>query len=47
VGIWKDLKEIQKTWKEDRVFSPVYSKTMRDESLVRWNNAIGKVTYQN
>jgi glycerol kinase len=39
-GIWTDLSEIKKSWKEDRVFSPGLSPEGRSQELARWNLAI-------
>ncbi len=46
-GLWKNLQEIEKTWKEDRIFNPVFTKEKRKQALISWNQAIKKVTYQN
>lgn len=42
-GIWTDLTDIEKTWKEDRVFEPTLSASEREESLTRWRTAVAKV----
>lgn len=45
VGLWKDLSEIRKTWKEDRTFEPTLSEKEREAILKRWQTAIGRATY--
>lgn len=42
-GIWVDLSDIEKTWKEDRSFLPVYSSQQRKEAMIRWQDAIARV----
>jgi glycerol kinase len=43
-GIWTDLQDIEKTWKEDRSFTPVFSEIEREAALKRWKTAIARVT---
>jgi glycerol kinase len=43
VGIWSDLKQIQKTWQEDREFMPNYNSQQRDEALKCWHKAVERV----
>jgi glycerol kinase len=43
-GIWTDLQDIEKTWKEDRSFTPVFSDIEREAALKRWKTAIARVT---
>jgi glycerol kinase len=43
-GIWTDLQDIEKTWKEDRSFTPVFSDVEREAALKRWKTAIARVT---
>ena len=43
VGLWKDLSEIKKTWKEQQRFKPNYSEKRREQEMRRWHNAIEKV----
>lgn len=40
VGIWKDLRSIQSSWKEDRSFSPEMPTTDREKALKRWEVAV-------
>jgi glycerol kinase len=44
-GIWTDLSDIEKTWKEDRVFSPQFDDAQRELRLKEWRTAIARVTY--
>jgi glycerol kinase len=39
-GLWNDLSEIEKTWKQDRVFEPQMSEAERTDSLSRWKMAV-------
>jgi glycerol kinase len=43
-GIWTDLQDIEKTWKEDCSFTPVFSELEREAALKRWKTAIARVT---
>jgi glycerol kinase len=43
-GIWTDLQDIEKSWKEDRSFSPSMSQLDRESALSRWKTAIARVT---
>ncbi|MFL5813109.1 MAG: glycerol kinase GlpK [Bdellovibrionia bacterium] len=43
-GIWTDLQDIEKTWKEDRSFTPAFSDIEREAALKRWKTAIARVT---
>lgn len=43
-GIWTDLQDIEKSWKEDRSFTPVFSEIERESALKRWKTAIARVT---
>ena len=45
-GIWKNLSDLAKTWKEDRTFKPNYNDTQRKESLKRWHQAVCRVNYE-
>lgn len=42
-GLWTDLGDLEKTWKEDRTFIPSMSEKDRETALIRWHNAVGKV----
>lgn len=44
-GLWTQLEDIEKTWKEDRIFEPQMNDSQRQEALNRWHMAIGRVTY--
>ncbi len=43
VGLWNDSAEIEKTWKEDRVFKPQFSEGQRQKALERWERAVHRV----
>jgi glycerol kinase len=43
-GIWTDLQDIEKSWKEDRSFTPVYTESQRKAALEGWKTAIARVT---
>lgn len=43
-GLWSDLTEVEKTWREDRTFQPIFSQNEREQALTRWNQAIARVT---
>jgi glycerol kinase len=43
-GLWSDLSEIEKTWKQDRDFDPSMTDQQRTEAMSRWSRAIGRVT---
>lgn len=40
VGLWKDVKEIQKIWKENRRFTPQLTEKTRRERFKKWHKAI-------
>jgi glycerol kinase len=44
-GLWTDLSDIEKTWKEDRSFEPQLNDFQRAEAMQRWNTAVGRVTW--
>lgn len=44
VGLWSDMQEIQKTWKQSRRFKPKMTGKQRDHALERWHEAVGRVT---
>jgi len=43
-GIWTDLSDIEKTWKQDRVFKPVFGDKERAQHMQRWKAAIARTT---
>jgi glycerol kinase len=45
-GIWTDLSDIEKTWKEDRTFQPQFSEQQRKEAMSRWQIAVARTTYR-
>lgn len=42
-GLWSDLVDIEKTWKEDRLFKPEMAPADRESAMARWNTAVGRV----
>lgn len=40
VGLWKDIKEIQKIWREDKKFQPKITEKNRKERFKKWHKAI-------
>lgn len=42
VGIWSDLSEIEKSWKEDRTFQPVLNEYERADTMKRWHMAVAR-----
>lgn len=42
-GIWKNLSEIQKTWKEERHFQPKMASNERHNRLKAWDQAVRRV----
>lgn len=44
-GIWTDLADIEKTWKEDCVFKPRYTSSQRKIALESWEMAIARAIY--
>ncbi|MGK5081988.1 glycerol kinase GlpK [Bdellovibrionota bacterium FG-1] len=42
-GIWTELTDIEKTWKEERVFDPKLDDKGRQETMARWYSAIKRV----
>src|SRR4029079_6601175 len=44
-GVGTDLSEIEKTWKEDRVFKPQISELERGALMKRWSSAVAKATH--
>lgn len=43
-GLWTDLQDIEKTWKEDRTFLPRLDEKGREQALTRWHTAIARAT---
>jgi glycerol kinase len=43
-GIWTDMDEVEKTWKEDRRFTATFSPKERESHLARWHSAIKRVS---
>jgi glycerol kinase len=43
-GLWTDLIDVEKTWKEDREFTPRMDSADRDAALARWHSAVARVT---
>lgn len=39
-GIWTDLTDIERTWKEDRSFKPEFSDEQRKHTMRRWHQAV-------
>lgn len=42
VGLWKDLKDVKKSWKEERRFTPKISKKEVQERVVIWRQTVVK-----
>ncbi len=42
VGIWKDLKNIKKSWKEERRFTPKMSKKEVEIKVAHWHRTVAK-----
>lgn len=45
-GLWTDLSDIEKTWKEDRSFIPSLNDQEREQTLLRWNLAVEKAKFR-
>ncbi len=45
-GLWTDLADIERTWKEDRAFTPQMNEEERKLSMARWHQAVGRVIYR-
>jgi glycerol kinase len=43
-SIWTDMEDVEKTWKEDRQFTPELDEKGREQALSRWHAAIKRVT---
>jgi glycerol kinase len=44
-GLWTDLSDIEKTWKEDRCFQPEFTDEKRERALNSWRLAVKRATY--
>ena len=42
VGVWKDLNDIRKSWKEERRFTPKISKKEVEEKVAIWRQTVAK-----
>ncbi|NDD91862.1 glycerol kinase, partial [bacterium] len=42
-GLWSDISEIEKTWKQDRIFKPTFDSEKRSETMHRWRCAVSRV----
>lgn len=45
IGLWKDLNEIEKTWKEERTFDSQMDESARKSEMRRWHAAISQATH--
>jgi glycerol kinase len=45
-GMWTDLSDIEKTWKEDRCFEPRFQEKERKAAMARWQLAVARTTYR-
>jgi glycerol kinase len=43
-GLWTDLSEVERTWKEDREFKPGMGDSEREKTLASWKLAISRCT---
>ena len=41
-GVFTDLEDVEKTWKEDRLFNPIYTDLDRIRSMERWTKAVAR-----
>jgi glycerol kinase len=44
VGVWKDKKDLEQIWKEDKKFIPKMDKRLRDEKYKLWQKAVYRST---
>ncbi len=44
-GIWTDLTDIEKTWKEDRIFTSQMNEKDRQGVLSKWHSAVARTIY--
>ncbi len=42
-GIWTDLSEVERTWKQDRIFKPEFDDPRRAKEMKRWADAVRRV----
>jgi glycerol kinase len=40
VGLWRDLEELRRAWRVDRIFEPQWSPAVREERWSRWRRMI-------
>ncbi len=45
-GLWSDLSDIERTWKEDRSFEPSVKEKEREGLLSHWHEAVGRTTFK-
>ena len=45
-GFWKDVAEIGKTWRRDRIFEPRWTADERDERIARWKTIVDLARHQ-
>jgi glycerol kinase len=45
-GLWTDLSDVEKTWKEDRRFEPKMSQEDRNRALTGWHLAVSRCNFQ-
>lgn len=45
-GVWSDLSAIEKNWKMDREFKPMFSAEVRKTERARWNSAVSKTLHR-
>ena len=45
-GLWTDLSDVEKTWKEDRRFEPAIAVSEREARLESWHIAVARATYR-
>jgi glycerol kinase len=45
-GIWTDLSDIEKTWKEDRTFAPHIDVNQRTQMMTRWKHAVAQTRFR-
>ena len=42
-GLWKEKEDLEKVWKENRVFSPKWTEDRRKSEMAAWASAVAKV----
>ncbi|MDR3606289.1 MAG: glycerol kinase GlpK [Oligoflexia bacterium] len=45
-GIWTDLSDVEKTWREDREFIPQMTEAARQSAMEGWNRAVARVMHR-